>query len=111
MKRVWRFVLGSVCGVFLALPAAALAGSISGVVSDNSVTHNGIPGIEVCARPEPYEFEESCTETGAGGAYALGGLPTFSYHLHFSSARNHLNYGLAPTAATKSTPSRVANTR
>jgi hypothetical protein len=86
------FLAPAVCAALLALPSAALAVSISGTIRDNSVTHNGIAGIEVCARPEPYEFEESCTETGAGGTYALGGLPASSYQLHFSSARNRLNY-------------------
>ena len=86
------FLAAAICAALLALPSVALAASISGTVRDNSVAHNGIVGIEVCARPEPYEFEESCTETGAGGTYALGELRAFSYHLHFSSARNRLNY-------------------
>jgi len=91
-RGVFVAVLGALGALAALTPGLAAAASISGTVTDDSPGHAGIVGIEVCAQPQPYEFEESCTQTAAGGTYSLAGLKSASYHLHFSSARNRLNY-------------------
>jgi len=80
------------CCVFLALPAVASAASISGTVRDNSASHEGIAGIEVCAWTMSYRSEERCAQTAAGGTYVLNDLTPFTYYLRFSGAPNRLNF-------------------
>jgi Carboxypeptidase regulatory-like domain len=90
--RVSKFVLGLIgCCAFLALPAAASAGSLSGTVTA-AVGGGPVGGIEVCVTPEPYGFEVPCTETNGSGGYQLPNLRESAYRLRFSSARNNLNY-------------------
>ncbi len=55
-------------------------------MTSNAAGNPAIPGVEVCARPEPYSFEEVCDDTDGGGAYAVGGLPGGSYRVSFSTA-------------------------
>jgi hypothetical protein len=71
-------------------PALASAGSISGTVT--AAAGGGIGGVEVCPTPKPYDFEVPCAETNGGGDYELTGLRQSDYYLHFSAARNNLNY-------------------
>jgi len=84
MVAIW-FTLGALA------PALAAAGSISGTVTDEDA-HAGIAGIEVCAHPDPYTFEDICAQTGSGGAYTLDGLPASSYYVRFSANSSDLNY-------------------
>ncbi len=64
-------------------PASALAGSISGIVTD-AVTHEPIADVEVCAWPFIEEAESSgCTRTAADGSYAIGGLEAGKYRVEF----------------------------
>lgn len=87
-----KFVLAmAICGVVLAVPAGASAESISGTVTDET-SHLGIAGVEVCPRPEPYQFEVACTQTDADGAYELNGLLPASYYIHFYTYVHDLNY-------------------
>ncbi|HUC00963.1 MAG TPA: carboxypeptidase regulatory-like domain-containing protein [Solirubrobacterales bacterium] len=76
----------------LAAPAGALAadGSIAGEVTD-SVTSNGIEGVEVCA----YQMDESgedfgCSTTDIDGRYEITGLSPGEYIVEFWPAE--LNY-------------------
>ncbi len=81
-----------VCGAALvALPASAMAGSISGTVTAED---GGAPiaEVEVCPRRQPYTVETSCTETDGSGHYSLLGLPEGSYMLSFSADRANLEY-------------------
>lgn len=79
------------CAALLCLaavaPAAALAGSISGTVTDAS-THEPIAGLEVCAYPieeEEQEFFEEwfCEETDANGEYSIEDLEAGEYGIEF----------------------------
>jgi hypothetical protein len=80
--------------------AAEALGGVEGKVSDSS-THDPVAGIEVCALATDFELlseEESeaehavgCTETGAGGEYAISSLRAGSYYVAFLS-ENKLNY-------------------
>ena len=86
------FVLAmAICGVVLTAPAGASAESISGTVTDET-SHLGIAGVEVCPRPQPYQFEAACAQTDANGAYKLDGLPPASYYIHFYTYAHDLNY-------------------
>jgi hypothetical protein len=91
-SRVSKFFLASAVGAaFLALPVTASASSISGTVTD-SVSHNGIEGVEVCPTPRPYTFETSCVVTGPTGQYRYEGLPGGNYIVYFSANRANLKY-------------------
>jgi hypothetical protein len=64
-------------------PASALAGSISGTVTD-AVTHEPVEGVEVCAWPFVEEAESSgCERTAADGSYLIGGLEAGKYRVEF----------------------------
>lgn len=88
--RVWLGL--ALCAAVLgALPAAAMAGSISGTVT----AENGgapIPGVEVCPRREPYTVETPCTLTDLSGHYSLTNLPEGSYKINFSTQAANLKY-------------------
>lgn len=92
MLRGTRLALGfAFCLAATAvLPAAAMAGSISGTVT----AENGgapIAGVEVCPRREPYA-ETECATTDSAGHYSLGGLIEGSYKINFSANRANLKY-------------------
>lgn len=79
------------CAALLCLaaiaPASALAGSISGTVTEAS-THEPIAGLEVCAYPieeEEQEFFEEwfCEDTDAGGEYSIEDLGAGEYGIEF----------------------------
>jgi len=88
-----RWVLGLAVLVVAvgAMPAAAMAGSISGAVTAED---GGAPigGVEVCPRREPYTVETDCTFTNGSGGYGLTGLPEGDYLMHFSTEYNDLKY-------------------
>jgi hypothetical protein len=92
--RRLRLVLGlTVCAALGGvLPAAALAGSISGTVTNDGGPPAPAGGIEVCSHALPYSFEDSCTLTDFSGHYALGNLPGGSYTVHFSADGPNFNY-------------------
>lgn len=74
-----------------AVPAAAMAGSISGTVT----AENGdapIGGVEVCPQRQPYTVETDCTVTDGSGNYSLSDLPEGSYMLYFSANPANLKY-------------------
>jgi hypothetical protein len=76
-------------GLLGALPAIALAGSISGTVT----AENGgapIAGERVCQYERSGAIEESCTQTDSGGHYAFSGLPAGSYVIGFSGQPGNL---------------------
>jgi hypothetical protein len=80
------------CAVALgALPAAAMAGSISGTVT---AENGGVPiaGVEVCPTRQPYTVETACTVTDGTGSYSLSSLPEGSYMLYFSANPANLKY-------------------
>lgn len=93
MAHPARVVLGLVVCVaaLVALPAAAMAGSISGAVTAEG---DGAPiaGVEVCPKRQPYTVETDCTVTDGSGDYSLPNLPEGSYMLHFSTERANLKY-------------------
>ncbi len=84
------FLAPAVCAAVLALPSAALASSISGIVT--APGGGPIQGVEVCPTPQPYTFETSCVETGPTGQYKYDGLPGGNYMVHFSAERANLKY-------------------
>lgn len=88
-----RTLLGGVA-VWLLLavlaPAFAAAGSISGTVT--AAGGGSIEGIEVCARPEPYEFETECVATDVAGSYGLVDLPAADYRIRLSADEGNLRY-------------------
>jgi hypothetical protein len=66
-------------------PAAALAGSISGTVTEAS-SGDPVEGVEVCAYMEEEAEEEwdyGCAESEANGSYAIPGLDPGSYFVEF----------------------------
>ena len=64
-------------------PAAALAGSISGSVTDAG-TAESIEGLEVCAYPLSEEWETwFCENTDAAGEYKIDGLDPDEYAVEF----------------------------
>jgi hypothetical protein len=87
-RTVWAALVA--CAALLCLaavaPASALAGSISGTVTDASTT-DPIEGLEVCAYPleEEEELLEEwvCEETGASGEYAIEDLEAGEYGVEF----------------------------
>jgi hypothetical protein len=84
--RGWVAVLVSaalLCFASIA-PAAALAGSISGAVTD-AVTTEPIEGLEVCAYPLEDELFEVgfCELTGADGGYTIEDLEEGEYGVEF----------------------------
>jgi hypothetical protein len=82
----------AVCAVALgAVPAVAMAGSISGTVTAES---GGAPigGVEVCPQRQPYTVETDCTVTDGSGNYSLSSLPEGSYMLYFSANPANLKY-------------------
>lgn len=92
--RLWlRPVLGLavVAAAIGAMPAGAMAGSISGTVTAED---GGAPiqGVQVCARREPYTVETDCAFTNGSGAYSLAGLPAGDYGLSFSTELDNLKY-------------------
>lgn len=66
--------------------ASALAGSISGTVTDAG-TAEPVEGLEVCAylleEGEPVEEEWFCEETNASGEYLIAGLEAGEYGVEF----------------------------
>jgi hypothetical protein len=79
------WTLLAVCAALLCLaaiaPAAALAGSISGTVTDASTT-DPLDGVEVCAWMEEEveeEWDYGCDYTEADGTYAIPNLDPGSY--------------------------------
>lgn len=73
-----------------AAPGSAFANSISGTVTAEG--GGPIEGVEVCPRPEPYEFETDCVDTDAAGHYSLSDLPATDYRIGFSGYRDNLKY-------------------
>jgi hypothetical protein len=73
------------------MPAAAMAGSISGTVTAEA-GGAPIPGIQVCQYERNGAIEESCTQTDAGGHYAFGSLPAGSYVIDFSGQSGNLKW-------------------
>jgi hypothetical protein len=71
-------------------PAAAMATSIAGTVTDQE-THAPIAGVEVCAHPQPYTFEDICAKTAADGTYQMN-VRAASYQVHFQAWQDGLNY-------------------
>lgn len=72
--------------------AAAATGSISGTVTD-SLTHDPVAGVYVCASYEDAEsFEEGCETTDQGGKYTIGGLGSGEYQVEFWPSIGGLNY-------------------
>ncbi len=69
----------------LAGPAAAFAtGSISGTATAAAVPHDGLAGVEVCAR-RLLSYEFKCTETDSSGEYTVAGLADGVYRVEFVS--------------------------
>jgi hypothetical protein len=89
MARAVRFVLGFAvsAAMLVAVPAVAMAGSISGTVTAET---GGAPiaGVRVCQYERKGAVEESCTQTGGSGGYAFSGLPAGSYVIGFSASGN-----------------------
>jgi len=71
-------------------PALAAANSISGTVT--GAGEGPIEGIEVCARPEPHEFETACVVTDVTGSYSLLNLPAADYRIGFSADASNLRF-------------------
>jgi hypothetical protein len=70
-------------GLAALAPAAALAGSISGTVTDAS-TAEPIEGLEVCAYPLSEEWETwICEETDSSGEYTIEELDPDEYAVEF----------------------------
>jgi hypothetical protein len=57
-------------------------GTIKGTVTNASIDHPPVPGLEVCAIAA-YTYETTCAETNARGEYQLGGLPSRDYEVWF----------------------------
>jgi len=74
----------------LAVPSLAAAGSVSGTVT--AVGGGGIPGVDVCFRPDPEAFETICAQTGDDGAYKAENLPGANYVIRFDADRANLKY-------------------
>lgn len=94
MRVMWRSLTVaamSVAALAVFSPAQALAGSVSGTVTD-AATHGAIAGIQVCANSNPDNYEGICTETTADGTYQIVGVPAGSYSVRFASYRQDLNY-------------------
>lgn len=93
MTRGARFILGLAVSAAAvgAVPAAALAGSISGTVTAET---GGAPiaGAMVCQYERNGAIEESCTQTAGNGGYAFGGLPAGSYVIGFSGQPGNLKW-------------------
>jgi hypothetical protein len=66
---------------FALAPSPAMAGSISGSVSDAS-SHDPLAGIEVCAYPIA-TGGSICAETNLEGGYAIGSLASGQYRVGF----------------------------
>ena len=86
IARGWAalVVLVGLLGLAAIAPAAALAGSISGTVTD-AVTHEPIEGLEVCAYPPAAEEEEIwfCEDTDSNGEYTIAELEPGEYGVEF----------------------------
>lgn len=91
--RSTRFFLGlaTLVGAVVAMPAAAMAGSISGVVTAET---GGTPiaGVRVCQYERNGAIEESCTQTDGSGDYTFSGLPAGSYLIGFSGQPGNLKW-------------------
>lgn len=87
MGRAALAVFAALLCLAAVAPASALAGSISGAVTDAS-THEPIAGLEVCAYPlggEEEEFFEEwfCEKTNASGEYTIASLEAGEYGVEF----------------------------
>lgn len=94
MRGMWRSLTLAamlIAALTVFSPALALAGSVSGTVTDAS-THGAIAGIQVCANSNPDNYEGICTETTADGTYQIVNVPAGSYSVRFASYRQDLNY-------------------
>lgn len=74
--------LALLCLALALVPAAAMAGSISGTVTD-AETLQPIEGVEVCAFPLAGEEGWNCEYTNAAGEYELEGLAEGEYGVEF----------------------------
>ncbi|HEU4393384.1 MAG TPA: carboxypeptidase-like regulatory domain-containing protein [Solirubrobacterales bacterium] len=84
-------IVVALCGALgLAAPSLATAGSVAGTVT--AAGGGGIPGVEVCFRPEPEAFETVCAQTGSGGQYKAENLPGAKYVVRFDAEPANLNY-------------------
>ncbi|HEU4463214.1 MAG TPA: carboxypeptidase-like regulatory domain-containing protein, partial [Solirubrobacterales bacterium] len=83
VRRAARFLAGLTAWVVLAAlgPGLAMAGSISGTVTD-ATSHDPLAGIEVCAYPIA-AGGSICEATNAAGEYAIGGLASDQYRVGF----------------------------
>jgi expansin (peptidoglycan-binding protein) len=86
MRRLRVLLLGIVAtvGLTAALPALAMAGSISGTVTAAD-THGPLGGVEACAylRSEGVEGSGGCDFTDSFGDYAIEGLVPAEYEVWF----------------------------
>lgn len=81
--RAAVLLLVGLLGLAAFAPAAALAGSISGTVTD-AVTHEPIEGLEVCAYPSSAEEEVwFCEDTDSNGEYTIAELEADEYGVEF----------------------------
>jgi hypothetical protein len=84
IRQGWAAVLALAALLCLAAvaPATALAGSVSGTVTDAS-TGEPIEGIEACAFPEGEEGGWECVFTEADGSYVIPELDPGEYFVEF----------------------------
>jgi Carboxypeptidase regulatory-like domain len=90
IRRGWAAALALVALLCLAAfaPAAAMAGSISGTVTE-AATDEPLEGVEVCAYALGFE-DWACGETVADGTYTLTGLFSGEYEVEFWSGGRYL---------------------
>jgi hypothetical protein len=87
-RKLVLAVLAAICLVAFSSSAAVAAepGTISGKAQD-SVSHFGFAGVEVCPVTEG-DTVEACTTTGSEGEFTTGPLPPGNYYLSFSVPGN-----------------------
>ncbi len=87
-RKLVLAALVAICLVAFSSSAAAAAepGTISGKAQD-SVSHFGFAGVEVCPVTEG-GIEEACTITGSEGEFTTAPLPPGNYYLSFSVPGN-----------------------
>jgi hypothetical protein len=88
-RTVTVIVAGAIalCGMLLpAWASAAGTGSISGVVTDASIsTHPGIEGAQVCATPtNGNTTTTTCSASQSDGKYTIPGLEEAQYNIEFT---------------------------